>query len=242
MKTIIINASPNLNNGNTGLILNPLIEGIKEAGSEVEIFYLYKMNINFCQGCVKCLIEEDGKCSQNDDMGALLESFFSADLKVFATPLYSNSVSAPLKNFFDRLYGIFWPQLEVKNNLCVHPVKKYVKQGVSALVSSCGAWELENYKFLLDYMKYVNDISNQKKGGALLRPHAAILKFMIKMNMGVDDIFEAARQGGRELVTKGKFSKQTQATVCRELLPRNDYIKRVNDYYKEIMDQKNNEI
>ena len=32
MKVIVLNASPRKNNGNTALILNPFIEGMKDAG------------------------------------------------------------------------------------------------------------------------------------------------------------------------------------------------------------------
>ncbi len=46
MKVIAINGSPNHTNGNTEIILQSFLEGVKEAGAEVEIFYTEKMNLN----------------------------------------------------------------------------------------------------------------------------------------------------------------------------------------------------
>ncbi|WP_207637584.1 flavodoxin family protein [Desulfotruncus alcoholivorax] len=39
MKVIAINSSPNMGEGNTALILNPFLKGMREAGAEVELFY-----------------------------------------------------------------------------------------------------------------------------------------------------------------------------------------------------------
>ena len=38
MKVLAINGSPHMDEGNTAMILNPFLEGMKEAGSEVEVF------------------------------------------------------------------------------------------------------------------------------------------------------------------------------------------------------------
>ncbi|WP_332882068.1 flavodoxin family protein [Methanosarcina horonobensis] len=46
MKVLAINSSPRMDKGNTALILNPFLEGMKEAGAEVELFYTKKLNIN----------------------------------------------------------------------------------------------------------------------------------------------------------------------------------------------------
>jgi multimeric flavodoxin WrbA len=39
MKVLAINSSPRMDKGNTALILNPFLEGMKEAGAEVDLFY-----------------------------------------------------------------------------------------------------------------------------------------------------------------------------------------------------------
>lgn len=39
MKVLAINASPHMDKGNTAMILDPFLEGMKEAGSEVDLIY-----------------------------------------------------------------------------------------------------------------------------------------------------------------------------------------------------------
>ena len=43
LKIIAVNSSPNMEKGNTALILTPFLEGIREKGAEVELFYMLKV-------------------------------------------------------------------------------------------------------------------------------------------------------------------------------------------------------
>jgi len=72
MKVMAINGSPNMGKGNTALVLDPFLEGMREAGAEVELFYTKKLKINPCQGEFNCWIKTPGKCFQQDDMQMLL--------------------------------------------------------------------------------------------------------------------------------------------------------------------------
>ncbi len=68
MKVLVFNSSPFMDKGNTSMVLNPFIEGMKEEGAEVETFYLKKLEINPCQGEMNCWLRTPGECFQNDDM------------------------------------------------------------------------------------------------------------------------------------------------------------------------------
>ena len=85
MKAIAINASPMMDKGNTAAILTPFLDGMREAGAEVELFYTKQLDIKPCQGEFKCRIT--GKCFQKDDMEMLLPKLTEADIQVFATGL-----------------------------------------------------------------------------------------------------------------------------------------------------------
>ena len=54
MKALAINGGPHMDDGNTALILNPFLEGMKEAGANVEPFYTMKLKIGPCNGDMSC--------------------------------------------------------------------------------------------------------------------------------------------------------------------------------------------
>ena len=72
MKVVAINSSPNMEKGNTALVLAPFLEGIEEMGGKVELFYTKKLKINPCQGEFNCWRKTPGECFQKDDMQMLL--------------------------------------------------------------------------------------------------------------------------------------------------------------------------
>ena len=86
MKVLAFNCSPKMNKGNTALILNPFLEGMREAGAEVELFYTKKLKINPCQGEGNCGFKTPGECFQKDDMQMLYPKLRDADIWVFAPP------------------------------------------------------------------------------------------------------------------------------------------------------------
>jgi hypothetical protein len=62
MKAHVINASPNMDKGNTAAILGPFIDGMREAGAEIELFYSKKLRIQPCQGEMNCMLKTPGVC------------------------------------------------------------------------------------------------------------------------------------------------------------------------------------
>ena len=92
LKVVAINSSPNMGDGNTALILYPFLEGMREKGAEVELFYTKKLRIRPCQGDFDCAVKTPGECFQKDDMEMLHPKLMDADIWVFASPLYVSSV------------------------------------------------------------------------------------------------------------------------------------------------------
>ncbi len=54
MKVLAINSSPMMGKGNTARILDPFLEGMREAGAEVDLVYTKKLDINPCHGEFNC--------------------------------------------------------------------------------------------------------------------------------------------------------------------------------------------
>jgi multimeric flavodoxin WrbA len=216
MKVLAINGSPHMDEGNTAMILNPFLEGMREAGSDVEVFYTRKLKIGACNGDLSCWFKNPGACGQKDDMQMLLPKIKEADVIVWASPVYYAGVTGPLKNLMDRQLP-----LNLQGGQTKHPK--------AVLVSTCGAWELSMFDPLLLQMRAIYTRPNESSdfAGALLRPMADGMKDMIKAGETklVEDIFQAAREAGRQLAKEGTISEELEARVSRALMPRDAYYK-----------------
>jgi multimeric flavodoxin WrbA len=237
MKAVVINGSPKGNKGNTALILSPFIDGMKDAGADVKIFYTCKMNIKPCQGEYNCWFKTPGKCFQDDDMRDFLPELEDMEIFILATPLYVDGMTGPLKNMLDRIIPIAEPIIELRDDHCRHPGRVKVKNGKLVLVSNCGFWEMDNFDALVAHIQAIGRNINMEYAGALLRPHGPALKGMMDQGMDVSDIFEAAKDAGRQLVKDGKFSPDTLKTVGRNLLSKEQYLSIVNQIIKNALSQ-----
>lgn len=217
MKVLALNGSPHMEEGNTAMILNPFLEGMKEAGAEVEVFYTRRMSIGPCNGDMSCWFANPGTCGQKDDMQMLLPKLKEADVIVWSSPVYYAGVTGPLKNLMDRQLPLHVQgELESRRQKIV-------------LVSTCSAWELSMFDPLLIQMKalYTRPDGSSDFAGSLLRPMAEGMKEMMKAGETalVEGVFRAAREAGRQLVREGKISEEIQKEVSRELMPRDAYYK-----------------
>jgi multimeric flavodoxin WrbA len=215
--------------GNTALILNPFLKGMKEAGAETELFYTKKLRIKPCLAGFSCIFETPGKCIQQDDVQALYPKLREADIIVFATPLYFDGMTTSMKNLIERLFlPSGTPFFELRHGRVRHPIQGLKRKAKIVLVSNCGFWEKENFDPLLAHVKAMCENVNLEFAGALLRPHGPTFNGMLKSGAPVKDVLEAAEEAGRQLVQDGKICEETLSVVSRELLPLEDYFKRTN--------------
>ena len=236
MKVLAFNCSPRMEKGNTSLILTPFLEGMREAGAEVELFYTKKLEINPCQGCFNCWFKTPGKCWQKDDMDMLIPKLGEADVWVIATPLYVYGMTGPMKNLIDRIIPLVQPFFELRDGHCRHPRREGTKHGKVVLVSNCGFWEMDNFDPLLVHVKAMCKNMDREFAGALLRPQGTALRPMMEMGAPVNDVLEAAKEAGRQLVRDGKISTETLNAVSRELMSREDYIQVANQNFQQALD------
>jgi multimeric flavodoxin WrbA len=237
MKVLAINSSPRMERGNTALILGPFLEGLKEEGAEVELAYTKKLKIGPCLGCFSCWLKTPGKCIQRDDMEIILPKMGQADVLVLATPVYCDGITGPLKNLMDRSIPLALPFFELREGHCRHPRRERAGQSTMVLVSNCGFWEIDNFDPLIAHMKAFCKNASLDFAGALLRPHGEGLRPMMEMDQPVDDIFEAAKDAGRQLARKGSISPETLKIVSRELMPKETYFGHANQSFKEALDK-----
>ncbi len=233
MKVIAINSSPNMDKGSTAAILNPFLDGMRETGAEVELYYTKKLKIEPCQGEFNCWLRTPGECFQKDDMQWLRPKMGEANVWVLATPLYVDGMTGPMKNLLDRIIPFALPYFELRNDHIRHPGRGQSRASKMVLVSNCGFWEKDNFDALVVHMKAICRNTNSEFAGALLRPHGPALKPMLNIGGLVEDVVEAAREAGRQLVRDSRMSEETLNTVSRDLLPMVDYFKMANLIFQQ---------
>jgi len=218
MKVLAINASPHKDKGNTALILTPFLEGMKEAGADIETVYTEDLTIHPCRGDFTCFCRPSGRCIQRDDMDTLMPKVRDADVLVFASPLYVDGVTGPMKIFIDRLVPLLQMYVETRDGHSRHQPKD-TKTRKIILVSNCGFWEKDNYDPVICHMRALSKNLNAEFAGALVRPHGTFLRSAPMTGLPYEDILAAAEDAGRQLVKTGCIARETLATVSRPMLP-----------------------
>ena len=69
---------------------------------EFEYLSLKKIDLKYCRGCLLCMKKGEEKCPCKDDSIMLRDKMLSADGIIFSSPVYVHTVSALMKNFYDR--------------------------------------------------------------------------------------------------------------------------------------------
>lgn len=119
-KVLVISGSPRPK-GNTFKVTSLVEENVKKYGEiEFDYYFLKKTNLEFCRGCLICMKKGEEYCPCKDDSLILRDKMASADGIVFISPVYVHSVSAIMKNFYDRFaYTCHQPRLIDKPSLLI---------------------------------------------------------------------------------------------------------------------------
>lgn len=100
---LIVTGSPR-NNGNCDRMAEAFLKGALSAQHNVTIFNAGRKEISSCKACNKCW--SNGKpCIYQDGFNELAPLLESADVIVFATPLYWFSFPAQIKTAIDKMYA-----------------------------------------------------------------------------------------------------------------------------------------
>ena len=98
-KIMILSTSPR-KGGNSDGLADAFAEGAREAGHQVEKIVLYDKTIGFCRGCLAC--QKTQRCVIRDDADAIAQTMRSAEVIVFATPIYFYEMCGQMKTLLDR--------------------------------------------------------------------------------------------------------------------------------------------
>ncbi|NIP66973.1 iron-sulfur flavoprotein [Candidatus Bathyarchaeota archaeon] len=219
-----MSGSLRMEKGRTAMILNPFLEGMKEAGASVESFYVKRLKIKSCTGCFSCWREKPGECYISDDMELLYPKLRKADILVLATPVYV-PLPGEMQNLMNRLVPLLEPFLQMRTGRTRARFRQGVKISEIVLVSTCGWWEKGNFGTVLRIAEEFAEDASVEFAGALLRPHAG---FLGENKEKTTDVLEAAKQAGSQLVKKGRISKETLEIVSQPLISEEERMRRYN--------------
>ncbi len=227
-KVIAFNGSTRKERGNTERLMSPFLDGMREAGAEVEHFYTVDLDIADCLGEFSCWNVKLGECVQRDQMDELLPKLKEADIMVLGIPRYV-PMPAAMQAFANRLMPLVDPELDFREGRTVARPGDDVGLTKIALVTVSGWWELENMDLVVDIAREMAADFGVEFAGALRRPHAYYMR-----GEGTEDILEAARRCGRDLIAKGAMSEEDLAVVSRPLVSREEDMERANRAYYDL--------
>ncbi len=105
MKILIISGSKN-REGKTARAIEAIRKGITKAKGDSECIFLTEFNLEKCRQCNPDgwgICRSEHRCIIEDDFTGIAEKVKTADVVVFATPVYFGDLSEGMRGFLDRL-------------------------------------------------------------------------------------------------------------------------------------------
>ena len=144
MKIVVLAGSPN-KNGSTNMLVKEFERDAHEVWHQIKIIDCTRISVRPCIGCIACGYE--GPCVQKDDMENIKNEILSADMIVFATPLYYYGMSAQLKTVIDR-FCAFNGSIQ----------RKHMKSALLTVAWNSDNWTFDalesHYKTLVRYLNF----------------------------------------------------------------------------------------
>ena len=89
--------------GNTAMLLEKVLEPLKEAGAQTELVELAGIDLRGCRACMKCFSKKNGRCSIEDDpVNDFIVKMKEADAILLGSPTYFADVTTNIKSLIDR--------------------------------------------------------------------------------------------------------------------------------------------
>jgi multimeric flavodoxin WrbA len=218
---LAVSGSRRKEESNTTVILSPFLEGMRDAGASVDLFYVENMDIKPCLGDFHCWREENAGCIQSDDMDILYNKLRRTEILVLATPVYI-PLPGKMQDFMNRLCCLLNPDLVVREGRTRATFKSDVAIGKIVLVSTCGWWEMGNFGTVVRIVRELCEDASVEFAGAVLRPHFSSMR---RNEEKAREVLEASRKAGYQLVGEGRMSDDVLESVGQPLISHEDWLK-----------------
>jgi multimeric flavodoxin WrbA len=227
MKAVAINGSPRKGKGNTGMMLNAFIKGIEETDAQVDVFYTKNLKPKPCTGEMKCWWKTPGECYIKDDMQKVYPKLREADVLILATPVYI-PLPGEMQIFINRCCPLVNPPLETRDGRTRARLHDSVKLRKVVLVSTGGWWEKENLDTVVHIAKELADNMSIEFTGAVLRPHAFLMKKKGELTEEGTMIIDEVKKVGYDFAESGELSNSALESIRRPLITREELLQMYN--------------
>ena len=136
-KILVISTSPR-KGGNSDLLADEFIRGAQDAENSVEKVTLYDKSISFCKGCLSCL--NTCRCVIHDDADTIAQKMLTADVLVFATPVYYYGMCGQMKTMLDRANSLFPSDYQFRDIYLLAAAAEEDEHTVDGAVTGLQGW------------------------------------------------------------------------------------------------------
>lgn len=205
LRVVAINTSPEKEQGQLSALLDPFLDGLRDSGAEVELYYSRDLLIFPCCGNMNCTVGTPGQCMAWDDMKWLRPKIGRADVLVLASPLYYNGLTGPagatgsLQLLRERLDSVRQFDPEVPYEHAVHTRREVAHLRKVILVSGCGFWEIRDFYPVLTHLKAFCYNTFPELPGCIYGPKETAVLGELPENISGGEAAEIAREAGRRL-------------------------------------------
>lgn len=234
-KALIINGSPDYQNGESAKLSHYFSKGLKTGGYELFSANSYAMNISPCQADYSCWMKPGGQCIHQDDLNDLFPRLQQADTLILVTPVYIDGMSGSMKILLERLLPMLEPFFIQQDGHTRHPRKPSFSIKKVVLIASCGLYEMDNFDPLIMHVQAICRNLGTEYSGALLRPHTLGLDLSKNKKELKNEIYQAAENAGMIFARKGFIPEEEADIVSRPLLSSDEFLAQANKFFHRIM-------
>jgi multimeric flavodoxin WrbA len=159
-----------------------------------------------------------------------------SEIVVFATPLYIDNVSGPMKIFMDRLIQLVEPHFEKAPDGEYRHRKRFPKYPKFAVIANGHLPEQSIFDVLrLLFRRLARNMHTElvaevyRPTGGLLRSEDVMLKAVIK------EYKQLLRKAGSELAEKGKINEQTAELLEKQMMDPDQYAEYANEKWDNML-------
>ncbi|MBN1799830.1 MAG: NAD(P)H-dependent oxidoreductase [Spirochaetales bacterium] len=232
MKTLTFLGSPRGKKSSSYHVAQHFITGLKNAGCHTEEILVRDLSINPCRGCFTCWTKTPGRCIHRDDMGGILEKIVSAQLIVYAFPLYYYNMPGIVKNLLDRQIPLVKPELIERNGVTGHPPRNPEWRNKVFLISVAGFPERSHFDALVSAFEKSFKSEHNKFIGNILIGGAEPLHIE-EMQATYSAFYKLVEQAGFEVGKNGTMSDKTN----KEIIARTAYTKKAVEEFRKMGNQ-----